>query len=171
MTKIINLYGGPGSGKSTGAALLFSKLKNDGVNAELVTEYAKELVWSESMKVLDNQIYVFAKQYHRIHRLLGKVDVIVTDSPILLSLIYGNTSDTFKKLVQEEYRKFDCIDVFLERTKDYNPKGRTQTEEQAVELDKIIRKMMGENCDEIYLAKGNKEGIKKLYKYVRSEIR
>lgn len=31
-TKIINLFGGPGSGKSTGAAYIFAKLKLAGVD-------------------------------------------------------------------------------------------------------------------------------------------
>lgn len=39
---IINLFGAPGAGKSTGAAYVFSQLKAAGVNAELVTEFAKE---------------------------------------------------------------------------------------------------------------------------------
>ena len=39
---IINLFGAPGAGKSTGAAYVFSQLKAAGVNAELVTRYGKE---------------------------------------------------------------------------------------------------------------------------------
>lgn len=40
----INLFGVPGSGKSTGVAYIyiFSKLKMKGINAELVTEFTKE---------------------------------------------------------------------------------------------------------------------------------
>ncbi len=40
-TIAINFYGGPGTGKSSMAAAIFSNLKNEGINAELVTEYAK----------------------------------------------------------------------------------------------------------------------------------
>ena len=42
MAVVINLFGGPGCGKSTGAAYVFSKLKMLGVNAELTSEYAKD---------------------------------------------------------------------------------------------------------------------------------
>lgn len=38
---LVNLYGSPGAGKSTGAAYIFAKLKMLGINAELITEYAK----------------------------------------------------------------------------------------------------------------------------------
>ena len=41
---VINLFGVPSAGKSTGAAYIFSRLKMAGVNAELVTEFAKDLV-------------------------------------------------------------------------------------------------------------------------------
>ena len=45
---VVNLFGPPGSGKSTGAAYIFSKLKMAGINAELVDEFAKAKVWEES---------------------------------------------------------------------------------------------------------------------------
>ena len=41
---MFSLCGAPGAVKSTGAAYMFSKLKMLGVNAELVTEYAKDKV-------------------------------------------------------------------------------------------------------------------------------
>ena len=43
-TLVVNLLGAPGSGKSTIAASIFSKLKFQNLNVELVSEYAKELV-------------------------------------------------------------------------------------------------------------------------------
>ena len=49
-TKVINLFGNPGSGKSTVAAYLFSELKSRGLEVELVTETAKDLVWDEDRK-------------------------------------------------------------------------------------------------------------------------
>lgn len=49
-TLIVNLYGGPGTGKSTGAAYIFSKLKMDGIDAEYVTEFAKDKVWEGSQE-------------------------------------------------------------------------------------------------------------------------
>ena len=45
--KVINLFGGPGCGKSTTAADLFARMKLRGLSVELVTEYAKDVVWDE----------------------------------------------------------------------------------------------------------------------------
>src|SRR5262245_20723095 len=61
-TLTVNLFGGPGCGKSTNAALVFGKLKNDGINVELVTEFAKELTWEGRSGALRFQPYVTAKQ-------------------------------------------------------------------------------------------------------------
>ena len=144
-TLIVNLYAGPGTGKSTTAAWLFAHLKKEGVNAELVTEYAKDKVWEESHKVLHNQVYVFGKQHHRLKRLLGKVDVVITDSPIMMGIVYdveGNVP--LKELAYYEYSKMSNINFFLERSKKYNPAGRNQNEEEAIIMDKKIKSHMDE---------------------------
>ena len=53
---VVNLFGAPGAGKSTGAAWLFSKLKLGGFNAEMAPEFAKDKVWEESVEVFKNQL-------------------------------------------------------------------------------------------------------------------
>ena len=146
MTTVINLYGGPGTGKSTTAAHLFALFKQEGRNVELVTEYAKDKVWEKSFDVLGNQVYVLGKQYHRMYRLLGKTDYIITDSPLLFSLYYGkHLGDNFKNLVLELYRSMDNIDIFLTRVKKYELVGRMQTEEQARLIDGEIKYILNQN--------------------------
>lgn len=132
---VVNLFGGPGSGKSTMAARVFSELKEQGYNCELVTEYAKDLTWQESFKVLGNQFYISAKQHHRLWRLSEGVDIVITDSPLIQGIIYSKLGATFDKLIFEEARKFDNMNIFLKRVKKYNPKGRGQTLEEAKKLD------------------------------------
>ena len=86
---VINLFGGPGCGKSTTAAGLFHLMKLNEMNVELVTEYAKDLTWEERFGTLANdQLYVFAKQQKRLQVLKNKVRYVVTDSPLILGLSY-----------------------------------------------------------------------------------
>lgn len=145
-TLIVNLYGGPGSGKSTTCAGLYARLKCRGILCEQVLEYAKELVWENNTTKLADQIYIFGKQNRRMNVVRGKVDVIITDSPLLLSIIYGaNNYPEFKALVVSEFRKMRTVDVFLDRSGlDYQTEGREQTEDGAHEKDREILRMFDE---------------------------
>ena len=142
---IINLFGAPGAGKSTGAAYIFSKLKMLGVNAELVTEFAKDKVWENNTEVLSNQTYVFGKQHFRISRCANKVDVIVTDSPLLLSALYNKSDllgEEFNDLVAKIFKSYNSVNYFIERDKPYNPNGRLQTEKESDYLAEKIKDML-----------------------------
>lgn len=86
---VVNLFGVPGAGKSTGAAYIFSQLKMKGINAELITEFAKDKAWENNTEAIKNQAYLFGKQSYRMSRCREKVDVLVTDSPLPLSILYN----------------------------------------------------------------------------------
>ena len=133
-TIVCNLFGPPGSGKSTLAAYVFAKLKMMGVNCELVTEFAKDKVWEKNNEALSNQIYIFAKQYYRMSRCTGQVDVIITDSPLFLSPFYNKDpeiDEPLKQLVHVISERYDNLNYFLKRVKKYNPVGRLQTEAES----------------------------------------
>jgi nicotinamide riboside kinase len=139
--KVINLIGGPGSGKSTTAAGLFNLMKLEGIKCELVVEYAKEIVY-EGRKT-DDQLYILAQQNRRLRRLEKHVDYVITDSPLLLSIIYASTyPSSLHQLVMDLYWQYDNKLFYLKRNKPYEKYGRTQTLEEAVDLDKSIKKML-----------------------------
>ncbi|MCL2621956.1 MAG: ATP-binding protein, partial [Firmicutes bacterium] len=107
-TLVVNLYGGPGAGKSTNAAALFVELKNRGINCELVREYAKDLVWEERSVEFYDQFTVLGKQVKRVNALIGKVDIIITDSPIILSCHYNtlHNKQCFDKIVLDLHNTY-----------------------------------------------------------------
>ena len=145
---VVNLFGAPGAGKSTGTAYIFSQLKMAGVNAELVTEFAKDKVWEESKAVFQNQAYIFGKQYFRISRLQDKVDVVVTDSPIILSPFYANDpvlGEEFDTLCTKVFNSYDSMNVFINRVKPYNPSGRFQTEDESDQLAIRLQTFLNEH--------------------------
>ena len=139
MSKVINLYGGPCSGKSTTASSLFARMKKDGYKVELVTEYAKELVYEEAS--LDNQLKISGEQYERVRRLQGKVDYIITDSPILLGGLYCPRlyRVSLSLVLMQIHSEMDTLDIFLNRSDRYDTYGRTQTHEEARVKDEEIK--------------------------------
>lgn len=152
-TCIVNLVGPPGCGKSTMAASIFAELKWLDIDCELVTEFAKDLTWEDRQETLKNQIYIFAKQHHRVNKLNGKVDIIITDSPLFLSAFYNDKycDNNFKQLnalVLEQYYKLNNLNFFLNRVKKYNPNGRNQTEEESDLIGKEIKLMLDKNLIE-----------------------
>lgn len=143
MTKYINLFGGPGISKSTTAAGVFFKLKTLGVNCELIQEIAKDKTWGEDYLSLTFQPYIIGNQMYKQYILLNKVDVAITDSPIPLALAYQGFGcvEGFDKVLISQFNLFDNINILLDRDSDlhpYNPKGRNQTEQEAIEKDRQI---------------------------------
>ena len=148
LMKVINLFGGPCSGKSTTAAGLFSEMKAKHVNVEYVTEVAKEMTWEDRQITLQCQPYIFGKQLRNLWRLKNKVDYIITDSPLLLSAVYGSREvwhDSFFLFIIEEFKKFDNKNFYLKRGSNYSEIGRNQNLHESMEIDQKIIKTLEEN--------------------------
>lgn len=144
-TLVVNLYAGPGAGKSTCAAYIFAKLKMAGINAELVTEYAKDTTWEGANEKLKCQLYITGKQAYRMMRVYGKVDVIVTDSPLAMGAMYTNER-LIKEVCYAENAKYrNQLNYFIERTGAYCSAGRNQTQAEAIEIDHMIKLMLSTN--------------------------
>ncbi len=140
-TKIINLFAGPGASKSTTAAILFGKMKQMGINCELVSEYAKHATWRKDTVALSDQLYITAKQNFKLHILNGQVDYIISDSPLILGINYVRPNflpKTYNNMVIELFNSYDNINFFINRKKKYNPIGRSQTEDEAKAIDREI---------------------------------
>lgn len=170
-TYIINLYGGPGCGKSTVAAGLFYELKCKGIKCELTGEYAKDRTWDENPEVLDNQPFIFGQQLHRIWRLNGKVQFIICDSPLLLSIIYSKeNSELFEKFIVEQYNKYININFILDRVVKYDPIGRNQTENEALKLDNNLINVMNKyNIEYISINGDSKNKTHTIINYLEKE--
>ena len=168
-TLVVNLFGGPGTCKSTGAAYIFSQLKLKGIDTELVTEFAKDKVWEKDVEVFKNQAYLFGKQSFRQTRCDGQVQVIVTDSPLPLSIIYNKDSrltENFNLTVLDMFNSFTNFNIFLKRVKEYNPNGRFQTEAESDELSLQIKNMLETREIPYVVTEANIEG----YNYIVETI-
>lgn len=134
-TLIVNLYAGPGAGKSTAAAYIFAKLKMAGVDCEYVPEYAKDRTWQGDHFPLEKcQLYVTGKQALRIARLVGKVRVIITDSPIALGSLYTDEQPYKDISIYEGCKYKDQLNIFLNRGPHYNPMVETKLKKKPYRL-------------------------------------
>ena len=141
---LINIFGGPGCGKSTLAAGLFAELKMRGVSAELIQEKAKELAWltDDSPSKYSIQPLLHAEQLYRQAIVDGKVKYIITDSPALLSGVYDDTrgygTDDFKKYAMQEHLRHPRINILMHRTVPYDESGRHEGAAEAILVDDAI---------------------------------
>lgn len=164
-TLVVNIFGGPGAGKSILMAHLFAHLKRKSISTEMALEFAKEVVWQQpEARILNNQIFVFGEQHNRIHRLLGKVDVIITDAPIINSILYDpDNNEDFHSLVLTEHNKLNSVNILCERTRPYEGgEGRIQDEAGAIEVDKRIRSILLEEGITFYTTSAAEGSLEKI---------
>ena len=159
MALVVNLFGGPGCGKSTLAYELAGLLKRNGHNAELVVEYAKKVAYKKSTFEFTDQIYLIAKHNHNLKMLVDSgVEIIVCDCSFLNTLVYCNPDmEVERKLAIDLYNRYNNIGFIIPRKETYLQIGRHQTFEQAKALDNVFQRELGflpEN-ERIDLAKSN----------------
>jgi len=137
--KSINFFAGPGAGKSTTACGLFFQMKMRGHRCEYVPEYAKDLAYEGLLSTIP-QSEIFREQNRRMQRLVGKVEYIITDAPLVLGLLYA-PDGVCEEQTRIAFDSFDNYNVLVLRDKPYEAYGREQTEEQAKQLDEQIGKL------------------------------
>lgn len=170
--RVINLFGGPGSGKSTTAAGLFHLMKLENLNVELVTEYAKDMVWEKRANIFNDQLYITAKQNRRLNRLLDhNIKFAITDSPLLLGSMYVDENyldGYYNKLLMSLFDKYHNINFLLTRTKKYSSRGRNQTEKEANDIDINLLKYL--NSCRIPLVKldGDSKAPEKILEFLKT---
>lgn len=150
----INLYAGPGSGKSTTSAWLFAELKKLGYSIELVSEYVKSWAIAKRNVIGFDQVYLMGKQLNYEYRFLAHgIQHIVTDSPVLLSACYTRSyfndlkiADHMEAIISEYESRHPSLNIFLDRAgKEYRNEGRYQTEDEAKHMDRIILDTLDRN--------------------------
>lgn len=160
MTKVINMFAGPGAGKSTIASGVFHQMKLRGDSVELVTEYAKELTWDGRMNELENQMVVTGTQAYRIARLVDKVDYIITDSPILISSFYcPKNRPMLRAAIREEFDMYDNMNFIVKRQKEFVAAGRNQTEEESKAIDVGMKRMLVDYAYDFTEIQGAEAGV------------
>lgn len=135
---VVNLFGEPSAGKSTAAMDITANLKRAGINAEYVSEFAKDKVYEHNEEVFAHQEYIFGKQSFKMGRVRNNVQVIVTDSPLLFNILYNDDDrilgEDFNRVVLNMFNSYDNRNYVLTRCHKYENEGRRQNEEESAEV-------------------------------------
>lgn len=178
-TKIINFFGGPGIGKSTQACGLYTEMKKNHMNVEYTYEFPKEVAWEGNISQLKDQFFITANQHRNISRLYGKVEYIIVDSPIILGCFYESrygsdypsshySMSGLSKFLWELFKQYDNINILLTRNEEtYDPNGRLQKLEEAIDIDKDIKETLEINNIHFKEFKVDNNTPSDIFKYIK----
>ena len=158
-TVVVNMFGGPGAGKSTAALEVAEKLKKAGYVVDYAPEYAKELVWDmndpkatkaerdAARKMLsgsyETQTKMYAEQLKRVQRCIGQCDFVVTDSPAILGVAYlkeqfPQQREWFESQALHDFNSMINFNMLVKRGADYEQAGRYQSPKEAIAIDASV---------------------------------
>jgi nicotinamide riboside kinase len=146
------------------------------ITCEYVHEFAKELTWEDRYAALGNQTWILGYQYEMLRRCSDQVEVIIMDTSLLNSTLYcHNYNLPFAKQIEDlaiaMYRSMDNLTFFVNRVKAYNPIGRSQTEEEAREIDAEINGLMKtSDIGSWYTVPGNEVGEKEVLEIIEQQV-
>lgn len=172
-TIVVNLFGEPSAGKSTAAMDITAKLKRKGINAEYVSEFAKDKVYEQNSEVFKHQEYIFGKQSFKMGRVRDKVQVIVVDSPLILSIIYNQNEylgESFEQVVMDTFNSYNNKNYLLVRNHDYEVSGRFQNENEANEVREQLISELNKLNISYETATSSEEGCENIANEIVKEI-
>lgn len=144
---VVNLFGGPGAGKTTTGLGVTHALKKVGVDAEFVPEYARELVFEGTLSRTPQED-IMREQSHRLLRLFySRVPVAVTDSPLLMQKAYAPEYLWPMLDALSSTPGFCNQNYFIKnpRTGHHSMVGRAHTQSEARELDGKIKQILADS--------------------------
>ena len=164
-TLVINLFAGPRAGKRTCAWQLADELTRLGYRVEYIPKYSKELLLDDRMDMLDgsleHQQMIFKEQNRRIQRMSGKVDIVITDSPLLLSSLYCKEhSKEFDQAVRENFLGYDNFNLFVNRGNVNEQGGNSQSQDKNRAIDEKINNYL--HSHEIFYGTYDQDDIERI---------
>ena len=169
-TFVISFVGASGTGKSTAALGTAFKLKKMAKSVEYVEEFAKGLVYTDSLeRYIPNQTYIIAEQYKKIYDLLGKVDYVISDAGLQISALHSSGEDEIEKLAWYVTGKINQFTILIERDPEkikYEQDGRLEDEEESKLFGEKFEKYMKANNAQYVKVVGSDAAIEMALKVI-----
>lgn len=129
--------------------MLFSELKRRHRNVELVREVVKQWAYEGRRPESFDQVCLFGRQLELEHRLLPHVELLVTDSPLLLGAYYARLHlapchEELARIAAAYEAEYPGLYVLLDRPDvPFQSEGRIHTEAESLAADVQIEAFVG----------------------------
>lgn len=108
-------------------------------------------------------------QNHRVQRLIGKVDVVVTDSPAILGAMYLKQPNAeFERSIISDFNKQHNFNLFINRGVTFQQTGRIHNLEESKAIDNKIKEFLDRN--EIYYGTYKHSTINKVVENIQTHL-
>lgn len=148
ITTVVNLFGGPGCGKSTLAAGIVHELKVAGFEAIFVHEEYKAAAMTKERPTTAEEIQIVTRQIENELRFYGLAEYVVTDSPLELNAFYsdrlrfGPTAyyGPWRQLIRKvrEENTIFLHNFLVTRSVKFDDRGRYETESEVQLVDQDL---------------------------------
>ena len=94
-----------------------------------------------------------------------EVDVVVTDSPLILGVLYNQDErlgEAFNNVIVQVSKSYESLNYLIKRVKPYNPKGRLQTEEESDAMGLKFKELLEKYFPNYEEIEGNVAGYDKI---------
>jgi hypothetical protein len=142
--KVINLIGASNTGKSTATYGLLYAMKKLGLNVEYASEYAKDMVYEKRGNILQDQLYILAKQNRKLSRLaVMGVEYAVTDTCLLLGNVYSpdDALPELKAVITAYFNQYDNTTFYLPPNEDFTFDARGRVQNNRDESNAFVKKI------------------------------
>jgi predicted ATPase len=170
---IVNFFGGPGGGKTTAGARLFTELKIRGIDTEMDMELARQMILMEHTSALECQPYLFGVALYKLRQTARNTDVVIMDSPLLLNPIYDrNASQALRALAIEEHNRFRNLNIFVERRANapHSMAGRVHDLRESILLDQRIRDLLDELGESYVTIEADAAGVERIAQIAAADV-
>jgi len=145
----INLFGGASCGKSITATNVRAQLGFKGYDIELVDEVIKDWTYIPRIPKDCDSFFLQASQIQKEDiRLRAGVDLIVSDSPLLLQYFYAHyhkvpLQEAMLSAALEFEKLYPSLNIFIDREdKFYDEVGRYEKLGEAKKIDYLIKDVL-----------------------------